>query len=112
MKTAISAWAEEQMRRPCITHCEIQHHLQGNATSEDAASFFARVSPKIEYLFWLSQNINDDDVFAQLVDFLSHYQTLRGTFDANQLDVAGETNPLALISNYIGGDEEDESAMR
>ena len=46
----------------------------------DIDAFFKKVSHKIEYLFWLSQNIKDDIMFNRLIEFLSYYQTMKTQF--------------------------------
>ena len=42
------------------------------------------VSHKIEYLFWLSQNVEDDNIFQRLIDFLSHYERIKSEFYAKE----------------------------
>lgn len=47
---------------------------------QDIDAFFNKVSHKIEYLFWLSQNIKNDNIFNRLIQFLSFYQTMKTQF--------------------------------
>ena len=51
----------------------------------DIDKFFQKVSHKIEYLFWLSQNIENENMFNRLIDFLSHYENQKQTFYTPQV---------------------------
>ena len=54
--------------------------------TNDKETFFKNVSPKIEYLFWLSQNIKDKKIFVRLIDFLSHFEQMKKQFIIQKQD--------------------------
>ena len=67
---------------------------------KDVDGFFKKVYHKIEYLFWLSQNVEDDSIFQRLIDFLSHYEKMKREFYAKQHNQY-EKDMLKLEDNDI-----------
>lgn len=47
---------------------------------DDINALLTHIAPKIEYLFWLSQETDDERVYDRLVDFISLYQDLKSQY--------------------------------
>ena len=46
------------------------------AETRKIGRYLEMIQPKIEYLFWLSQNIENDQIFQQLSEFLNYVQRM------------------------------------
>ena len=47
---------------------------------DDINALLKHIAPKIEYLFWLSHETDDEQVYDRLVDFISLYQDLESQY--------------------------------
>ena len=91
----------EDLSEPLLQICdEANKYGLGNVSHEfgadDKETFFKQVTPQIEYLFWLSQNVEDNTIFVRLMEFISHFQAEKAKFEADKR----KTEESMLLHEY------------
>eukprot|EP01083_Nonionella_stella_P058852 154074_1 len=71
---------------------DIQHKTAGVLSTDghhkiaydNVDQFLGKVSPSMEYLFWLSQNIKNEQILQLLMEVISEYEEMRVAFYAKK----------------------------
>ena len=79
-----------------------QYHDDDINNIEIIKGFFKKISPKIQFLFWLSQNVENKYVFEQLLDIFEQFDSMKQRYKetkANNKKSLKNNNEFNTFSN-------------